>query len=106
MMEGFSTPPMHIPDFLIIDAVRYCLGRQTYAVSEMTGWLIANWPELPKSARHQIIIDVERELNRDDESRKAAKRLEQTESWHFPLGSDADRQMWEMVRQLWRKDHS
>jgi hypothetical protein len=46
-----ASAPTPIPDFLIIDAVRYCMGRQTYAVSEITDWLQENWTNIPRAAR-------------------------------------------------------
>ena len=50
---------MDLPDCMIHQSVRYCLGRRSYAVSECTDWLIANWQEIPEGTRVTIKRDVE-----------------------------------------------
>lgn len=42
-------------DAMILYAVRYCLGRQTYAPHECVDWLIENWSGLYRTT-HKIII--------------------------------------------------
>ena len=46
-----ATQPLPIPDWLIICATRYALGRRSYIVSDMTDWLLLHWEELPPRAR-------------------------------------------------------
>ncbi len=83
-------------DLMAIAAVRYCLGRQTYIVSDCVTWLIVAWPLLSESARKTIKRDVEEEFTRDDEARERNAE-------HKPLGADFDRADWERVRALWKE---
>lgn len=76
-------------------AVRYCLGRQTYIVSDCAEWLIDVWTSLNESTRAVILRDIEDEFRRDDEARARGDR-------HLPLGADMDRRQWERVRRLWQ----
>lgn len=82
---------------MAICAVRYCLGRQTYVVSDCADWLIAMWPAIP--ARAQVIIqrDVDEAFQRDDEGRADG-------SLYKALGMDCDRAEWERVRELWESN--
>ena len=79
---------------MAIAAVRYCLGRQTYIVSDCRDWLIEQWPNIKPSARAVIQRDIEESFARDDESREAGNS-------YRPLGMDWDREDWEKVRGLW-----
>lgn len=78
-----------IPDWMIIDACRYCYGRKTLQVSTTVKWLLDNWPKLTEYTKGIIKMDLEREFEYE------AK----TPGW---LGHDCDRQQWERVRSLWR----
>ena len=69
---------------LLINATRYCLGRQSYAVAEHCDILRRSWPYLRRSVREVIEADVERAL--------AAGQA----------GMDMDRREWERVAALWR----
>jgi hypothetical protein len=82
-------------DLMAIAAVRYCLGRMTYIVSDCADWLIGSWPDLKPSAQKIIQRDVEETFQRDDEYRA-------TGGEHRPLGMDCDRDQWERVRRLWK----
>lgn len=77
-----------------VSAVRYCLGRRTYIVSECQEWLCEIWDELPEKAKVIIQRDVEEAFHRDDEHRCAGKE-------YRALGSDCDRRNWKQVRALW-----
>lgn len=79
---------------MAIAAVRYCLGRTSYIVSDCADWLIDNWQRLPDSARAIIQRDIEEEFRRDDEARAEGQDFK-------PLGWDCDRAAWAKVRQLW-----
>lgn len=87
----------NLPEWLFIDAVRYCLGRRSYQVAVTTEWLRANWKHLPREARDIIMQDVERAFDRDDQIRSDVK----CSSTYYPLGEDIDRAAWESVRALW-----
>ena len=80
---------------MVIAAVRYCIGRMTYIVSDCADWVIANWKDWPKHTKEIIRRDLEDAFKRDD-----VARAEQ--SGYKPLGCDCDRQQWERVRSLWK----
>lgn len=81
---------------MVTAAFRYCLGRQTYIVSECVDWLVANWNKFPKNVRDAIKRDLEEEFERDDVARQEGN------SFFKPLGGDCDRKEWERVRELWQ----
>ena len=83
-----------IPDWMIIDAVRYAIGRMSYQVGETTDWLVENWNELPERVRAVIQQDLEEVFAKDDKERKDNRG---------PLGMDQDRRAWERGRGLWTK---
>ena len=91
-----ETAPMPIPSWLIIDAVRYAVGRTSYQVGETAQWVIANWESLPEHAKTIIKQDLETEFERDDRLRAEGTR-------YLPLGHDCDRREWEKVRALWAR---
>ena len=78
-------------------AVRYNLGRMTYAVGSCVEWLIHIWPDLHEKARSIIQRDVEEAFVADDRDRARLKG----ESGYKRLGMDMDRREWERVRKLW-----
>lgn len=80
---------------MVIAAVRYCIGRMSYIVSDCADWIIANWNEWPANTREIIKRDIEDEFKRDDEARDDGRE------WR-PLGWDCDRKEWERVRRLWQ----
>lgn len=79
---------------MAVYAVRYCLGRQTYAVGECVEWLLNVWPALAPRTQQQIRRDIEREFARDDDDRAAGRSP-------CALGSLVDRLEWQRVRALW-----
>lgn len=81
-------------DLMAIAAVRYCLGRTTYIVSDCCDWLVEQWSNIKPSARAVIKRDIEEAFARDDDAREAGNSYK-------PLGWDCDRQSWEKVRGLW-----
>lgn len=82
---------------MAVSAVRYCLGRRTYIVSDCQEWLCDIWDELPEKAQTIIQRDVEEAFKRDDEDRANGKE-------HRALGDACDMLCWEKVRALWRND--
>ena len=76
-----------IPPWMVIDAVRYCLGVRTYQVSLTTQWLINNWEKLHPTTQSVIQHDIEMEFTRDPQA----------------LGDSTDIERWNKVRELWRK---
>ena len=91
---GNEPSPWGRDDLVALAAVRYCLGRMTYIVSDCADWLVQQWPNIKPSARAIIQRDIEEAFARDDEAREAGKE-------HKPLGCDCDRAEWEKVRKLW-----
>ena len=73
------------PDWMIVDAVRYAIGRRTYQVSVTCEWLRENWKHLDGDVQGCISRDV-------DEAFLYAHRL----------GDPCDRDEWVRVRALWQ----
>jgi hypothetical protein len=85
---------LNIPDWMIIDAVRYCIGRMTMQVCTTTEWLIDNWEKIPRKAQEIIKRDLEREFECDAQDPENRWRT---------LGMNCDRELWGNVRKLWKK---
>jgi hypothetical protein len=81
-------------DLMALAAVRYCLGRCSYIVSDCCDWLCASWPQIKLGTQQAIRRDVEAAFKRDDAARQAGQE-------HPALGMDMDRAQWERVRALW-----
>lgn len=47
-------------DFLVVCAVRYCLGRQSYVVGMMADYLVKNAAHINSSDRRVILNDISR----------------------------------------------
>jgi len=62
-----------IPDWMIIDAVRYCMGRQSYQVGITCEWLRRNWRSMSDHTRTIVQRDVEEEFERDDRDRELGR---------------------------------
>ncbi len=89
-----SKKPWVAGDLMALCAVRYCIGRMTYVVSDCCEWLCDVWPYLSDRVQKLIIREVEDSFAKDDEAR--ADKHE-----YLPLGHDCDRAQWEKVRKLW-----
>lgn len=87
-----------VPDWLVIDAVRYAVGRRSVQPTITADWLVANWRQLTPAVRDTVRRDLEGEF-RDDDRLRADPRGERT---YYPLGDDCDRAAWERVRALWQ----
>ena len=81
-------------DLMIVAAVRYCLGRMTYIVSDCADWLIHIWPTIDPKTQGIIRRDIEEAFARDDEYRESGQEYK-------ALGHDCDRAQWLRVRKLW-----
>lgn len=88
---------MGINDKAALWAVRYCIGRRSYAVDDCSRWLVSVWPMLDEDAKTCIRVDIEEEFRRDDAARANGNVS------GLPLGMDIDRASWERVRKLWRE---
>ena len=79
-------------EMMVLAAFSYCLGRQTYIVSDCVEWLIANWQNFSEHTRKIIRRDLEEAFVRDEEMRGSKYRY---------LGADMDKAEWQKVRKLW-----
>ena len=69
---------------LMVNATRYCIGRQSYAVSEHAQFLEKHWHRLSEKTRWVISREVEEALAKDR------------------AGMEQDREEWRRVARLWR----
>ena len=86
-----------IPDWMIIDAVRYAIGRQSYQVGITCEWLRRNWSNLSEHVKTIVRNDVEEAFRFDDRDRENGYPYKH-------LGMDMDRREWETVRALWESN--
>lgn len=78
-------------------AVRYCIGRMTYVVSDCCDWLRAVWPHLREHTRNIIRRDIDEAIDDDD------KALAQGMS-RRRIGMQCDSDQWRRVaRDLWSR---
>ena len=73
---------MELPQWMIYQSFRYCLGRQTYVVSTFVDWAMENWTEIPEHDRFLIEKEIEEELDRYEKGIQHA------------LGGKMDREKW------------
>ena len=73
-----------LPNWMIVNSIRYALGRQSLIVSTTCNWVILNWNWIGEYTRQQIKSDVENAFR------------------HTPLGCNCDIKDWKRVRKLWR----
>ena len=52
------------PNWMIIDAVRYAIGRATYQVLITTEWLIKHWDDIPMNTQIIVRRDIEDAFDR------------------------------------------
>lgn len=79
-----------IPDWMIIDAVRYAIGRMSYQVGVTCEWLIENWDNIPQGAKTIIMQDLDEEFDKLDRDPKCQC-----------LGMSCDVNWWRKVKNLW-----
>jgi hypothetical protein len=96
---------LDIPDWMVIGAFRYCLGRMTNVVKECADWICQNWDDLNDSVKAIIEREMEEEFRRDDRARERGGSIgfgNILQKYITPLGMDCDRAEWERVRALYR----
>lgn len=71
----------HDDEQILISAVRYCVGRQSYIVGSCDRWVRERWDSLSAGAQRVILDDL-----------KAA--LDQERLGHRSLGMEMDRDLW------------
>jgi len=81
----------NLPDWMILDAFRYALGRMSYQVSTTCDWLVANWEKLPGSLQGLIAKELREAFDRDDRARDRGDQRP------YPLGMACDRLEWGRV---------
>lgn len=82
---------IHAPDWMVIDAVRYAMGRRSYQVGVTARWLRCSWHLLDRPTQEIIQNDIEGDF----------QIAERTGNYSH-LGHDCDRREWEDVRALWK----
>ena len=83
---------IHATDWMVIDAVRYAMGRRSYQVGVTASWVRCSWHMLNDHIQQIIKQDIESEF----------QTAERTGNYSH-LGADCDRREWEDVRALWLK---
>lgn len=90
---------MDTPDFIIIGAFRYAMGRKTFMPSMVCKWLRANWADFNERTRMVIARDLKSEIEMDDRVRKMAEE-NKGKIYGLPLGHDCDRAEWLMTMEF------
>ena len=75
------------PDFVVVSAFRYALGRTTYIVEDTTIWLTENWYNIPQRAQELIHKELSAAAKHDNEMRDNNQRQR-------TLGMGMDRIQW------------
>jgi hypothetical protein len=73
-------------DLMVLAAFRYCLGRQTYIVSDCVNWLLEILPRLTPPTLGILRRDLEEAYKRADDGDQ------------YALGSQLDRSTWDRLR--------
>lgn len=55
-----------VTEDMVVYAFRYALGRKTYAVQDVSDYLIENWHRFSKHTQSQIIDDIEKAIERGE----------------------------------------
>lgn len=78
------------PDFyfIVLAAVRYAIGRMTYAPSLVIEWCKTNRAALPDGIWRNIKEELDNEIRRDDRVRATGQE------GCYPLGTNYDRASW------------
>lgn len=80
-----------------IGALRYYMGRTTYATNHFCQVLLNEWDTLSDTTKLLIERDLEEQIQFDDKAKA-------TNDTHKPLGSDSDKQVWMEVAKKWRNN--
>ena len=84
----------NIPSWMIINSVRYIVGKATYQVALTTEWLNKNWDDIPSDTQSIIRHDVEEEFRRYKDGQDKALG-------NKGLPEQLLKDIWENVRKLW-----
>ena len=60
---------------MVIAAVRYCIGRTSYIVTDCAEWIIANWNEWPEYIKTIIKRELEDAFRHDDIDRDQSRPI-------------------------------
>lgn len=93
--------PRHF-DKLLIESVRYCLGRKSYAVSECSDIVRYYWKEAGDNTKYIIKRDIAEEIKRHDSwiaidlntPDKDGSYIKKLEDGHSLLGMECDALNW------------
>ena len=77
----------NVPDWVLIDAVRYAVGRRSYQVSVTAEWVISNWKNFSLHVQGVMRHDLQEAIAMD-------YRMRAMDGNHRWLGDDIDRQAW------------
>lgn len=83
-----------LPEWMIVDSVRYSIGRSrsTYHTMTITDWVIKHWNEISLLTQDIICKDVEDAFRRYGQGQNSLGRA---------TGHKCDKELWENVRKLW-----
>ena len=87
-------PVSQIPDWMILDAFRYALGRMTFQVSITTKWLTDNLDHLSDSLFDMVWQELDEAIANDAKTRVRYLEAGGKGPKFFPLGQDCDRAEW------------
>jgi len=88
---------IYAPDFVVLSAFRYALGRSTYIVQDTVIWLMENWYDIPEGTQAIIWKELKEAFEADNERRRSGIK-------HYPLGMDMDRAEWAKLLRLCAED--
>lgn len=74
--------PVTVPSWVVLNAVRYAIGRATYVVGQTCEMVRAVWKDLDEHTRPIILRDLQESADRDSRV-----------GWDV-LGMDCDRREW------------
>jgi hypothetical protein len=83
---------------LIVYAARYAMGRESYAVGEVTDWIEDHWDVLSSHVKNQIQEDIRRRV--EDEAHARVLHDNPEREPPQPLGQDIDRERWLRILNL------
>lgn len=81
-------PKITVGEWQLFNSFRYCLGRQTYAVSECVETILEVWPELSSKVQDLMYKETQEAIKKDQ------------------AGAAMDRRQWLRVAERWEVDHA
>jgi hypothetical protein len=76
------------PDWMIIDAIRYAVGRRSYQVQVTAEWVRANFYRI----KHNVKSIIQKDLQTEIDMHERIKKMQRGESTH--LGQSIDEKEW------------